>query len=50
MSVWLNILLILAGGPGLFEMLALLGRDRVCQRMDRAIAERATLGPAETES
>jgi len=27
----------LGGGPGLFEMLALLGRDRVVQRLDRAI-------------
>lgn len=27
----------LAGGPGLFEMLALLGRERVVQRLDRAI-------------
>ena len=27
----------LAGGPGLFEMLALLGRERVLQRLDRAI-------------
>jgi glutamyl-tRNA synthetase len=34
-----------AGGPGLFEMLALLGRDRVVARMERAL-EKCTL-PAE---